>query len=495
MSKKLLTMKKIFLPLFIFLIATEVQAQVQVSFSALGDADDWQLFMSKKILTDLGAGSGGKAVFITFTAGDEGLGSGGSGAVPYYLAKEKGAVYSSKFASDITLQPIYPNTYAVPTATTVVLNGKTLTKYVYGNASGNGMVVNYFLRLPDGGQTGTGFAGTGNKSLKKLKDGTITNITSVDGVNTYTWAQLVNTIKYIIFAEKGNDAQVWINTSSLSAITNPNDHSDHYYSSTAAEEAVSTFLWVGIHEFVMDNSSTLSANLTNEEFEEASAAFGLYNWNLIKNRYNNTLNSTTRAWLSMESSNVLRSPSGTAPALPVVLLSFTGALKGNNVQLDWATTSEINSKEFIIERSNDGVSYRELTRVPAAGYSSTTKKYTYLDIEATDVNYYRLKMVDLDGTSKQSDVVLIKNNSLSQAVSAVTNPFADHIGIRFAKLPKGEVALRLLDMSGKLITTARIYNPLSSVIRLDNTGSLSQGLYVLQVENEGKQYSIKLLKR
>lgn len=488
-------MKRIFLPILVLLLATELRAQVQVSFSALGDADDWQLFMSKKILADLAAGSGGKAVFITFTAGDEGLGSGGSGAIPYYLAKETGAVYSAKFASDVSLAPIYPNTYPVPTAQTVVLNGKTLTKYVYGNASGNGMVVNYFLRLPDGGQAGTGFAGTGNKSLKKLKDGTIANITSVDGVNTYTWAQLVNTIKYIIFAEKGNDAQVWLNTSSLSAITNPNDHSDHYYSSTAAEEAVSNFLWVGIHEFVMDNSSTLSANLTNEEFEDASAAFGVYNWSLIKNRYSNALTSTTRAWLSMESFAVLRSPSGTAPALPVVLLSFTGLLKGNNVQLDWATTSEINSKEFIIEKSNDGVSYRELTRVPAAGYSSITKKYTYLDIEATDVNYYRLKMVDLDGASKQSDVVLVKNNGLSQAVYAVANPFTDHIAVRFAKLPKGEVALRLLDMSGKLINTTRIYNSLSSVIRIENTSALSQGLYILQVESEGKQYAIKLLKQ
>ena len=488
-------MKKIFLPIVFLMTTAVVQAQVQVAFSAVADADDWQLFMSKKMLDDLSAGSGGKSVIITFTAGDLGLGTGGSGTVPYYLAREKGAAYSAKLLSDMALSPIYPNTYAVPTAQNVVLNGKTLVKYVYGNSNGHGQVVNYFLRLPSGGQTGTGYAGTGNVSLKKLKDGTISTLTSVDGVNTYTWASLVNIVKYIIFAEKGNDAQVWMNSPGLSAITNPNDHSDHFYSSTAAEEAVAGFTWVGINEFVMDNSSTLSANLNNEEFEEASGVYGYYNWGVMKNKYSNELTATTRAWIPMESFSILRSPSGTAPALPVILLSFTGTLKGNNVQLDWSTSSEINSREFIIERSTDGINYRELGRVQAAGYSTTTKRYSYLDVEATDINYYRLKMVDIDGTSKQSDVVLVKNNLITQGVYPVTNPFNDHVAVRFAQLPKGEVTIRLMDMSGKLIASSRQYNPLSSIIRIDNTSALSKGLYIVQVENAGKQYSIKLMKQ
>ncbi len=488
-------MKKILLPILILMVAAQARAQVQVTFSILGDQDDWQLFMSRKIITDLSAGSGGKAVFITFTAGDEGLGNGGSGAIPYYLAKEQGAVYSSKFASDISLSPIYPNTYAVPTVQNVVLNGKTLVKYVYGNASGNGMVVNYFLRLPDGGQTGTGYAGTGNVSLKKLKDGNISSITSVDGVNTYTWSSLVNIVRYIIFAEKGNDTQVWMNTSSLNNTTNPNDHSDHHYSSTAAQEAVTSFAWVGINEFIMDNSSTLAANLTNEEHQEAASLFGFYNWIVIKNRYSNKLNSTARSWMPMESFSVLRSPSGTAPALPVVLLSFTGSLRGNNVQLEWATSSEVNSKEFVIEKSYDGVTYHELAKVSAAGYSTDTKQYGYLDREATDINYYRLKMVDLDASSRISNVVIVKNPGLQQTISSIRNPFVDRIDIRFAKLPKGEISMRLVDIAGRTLATNKLVNPVSPIIRFNYNESLSSGVYFLQVAAEGKQYSLKLVKQ
>ncbi|HAO46087.1 MAG TPA: T9SS type A sorting domain-containing protein [Ferruginibacter sp.] len=486
-------MKRITLLLALFLFTQQIRAQLQVSYYIVGDADDWQLFMSNKLISDLDAG--GKVVVITLTAGDEGNGPGmfNGSTTPYYQAKEKGAVYSSKFVADFMNTP-YPLTYGVPSSQVVSINSKNLVKYVYGNSNGVGSVVNYFLRLPDGGQTGAGYAGTGNNSLKKLKDGNIASLTSIDGQNTYTWSQLVNTIYAIIFAEKGADPQVWINVAELNTANNPNDHSDHTYSSMAAQEAVATRLWVGINDYVMNYSSNLADNNTNEEYEDATAAYTMYDWNLIKEKYASQFNSTTRAWLNKEYSAIERNPTGNGP-LPITLLSFTGTLKGNNVLLEWTTSSEINSKEFQLERSSDGVTYRRIGTIAAAGTSSVNKNYKYLDVEATELNYYRLKSVDIDGYSKLSDVVIVKNNGLSQAVYPAVNPFSDYIGVRFAKMPKGQVTVRVMDMSGKLVSTTKVYNPLSSVIRVENTSALSQGLYMVQVENEGRLYGVKMLKQ
>ncbi|HMJ47236.1 MAG TPA: T9SS type A sorting domain-containing protein [Ferruginibacter sp.] len=492
-------MKKIFLLILIFATVSRIHAQSNVSFSVVADADDWQLFMTHKIMADLTFGSGGKAVFITLTAGDEGNGSGGSGAIPYYLARERGSVGSSKFLSEIT-NPQYPHSLPVPTAQPVLVNGKTLTKYVYaGPGGGAGEIVNYFLRLRDGGPTGAGLP-AGSPSLMKLKLGTIPSMTSVDGVNTYTWAQLLNTIRHIIFIEKGSATQVWLNAADLDPVTNPGDHSDHFYSSTAAQEAVSAFSWVGINEFVMNHSSSLTIDLTEQEQVRnlmlESGLFGVYNYYLLRNRYDNKLDATNRAYLGKEAFNVARNPTGSGGALPITLVSFTGTLKGNNVLLEWRTSSELNSKEFQIERSNDGNTYRKLSTVAAAGFSSSQKQYSYLDIEATDINYYRLKMVDQDGMNKQSDVVIVKNSGLIQSVSVMNNPFQDHVNVRFAKIPKGGVTLRLLDLSGKLIQANQSYQPsLSSVIRFDLNSTISKGVYILQVENEGKQYSIKVMKQ
>ncbi len=486
-------MKRILLLLALFISVQKLNAQLQVTYYIVGDADDWQLFMSNNLVADLDAG--GKVVVITLTAGDEGNGiSTFNGAPsPYYITKEKGAVSSSKFVGDYMNTP-YPLTYAIPSATTVSIGGKSITKYYYGNVNGVGSVVNYFLRLPDGGATGAGFPGTLNKSLKKLKDGLIPNITSVDGVTTYTWTELVNTIYSIIFTEKGADPQLWINVASLNTSTNPNDYSDHTYSSMAAQEAVSTRLWIGIREYIMDYSSNLADNLNNEPYQDATAAFSIYDWNLVHDKYGSQFNSTSRAWLRKEYNSVLRSPVGNGP-LPITLISFAGSLKGKNVLLEWVTSAEINSKEFQLERSTDGVNYRKIATIAAAGNSSSTRNYNYLDIEATEINYYRLKCVDIDGYTKFSDVVIVKNPGILQDVFAVTNPFSNYIGVRFAKMPKGEVTLRLLDMSGKLILSTKQYNPLSSVLRIENTAALSKGIYIVQAENAGKLYSIKLVKQ
>jgi GH24 family phage-related lysozyme (muramidase) len=481
-------MRRIFLLILTFAFVYNTHAQQDVTFSVQADADDWQLFMSSKLIND-DLIPGGKVVFITLTAGDEGNGTNAfnGSAIAYYLAKERGSVYSTKFISDYTNFANFPNAAPLPVAQNVVINGKSMVKYVYLN------MVNYFLRLPDGGSTGSGYSGTGNNSLMKLKQGTITSLTSVTGSATYTWTELLNTIYSIILTEKGADPQVWLNTSNLNIVVNPNDHSDHIFSSTAAQEAVATRLWVGINEFVMEHSSNLSANLNNEDYEDACAAFNMYNWSLIKDKYPSKLNSTTRAWLPMEYFSINRSPVGNGP-LPVTLLSFYGTLKGNNVLLDWITSSEFNSKEFQIEKSNDGITYRKLSTIPAAGNSTTLKKYSYLDTEATELNYYQLKIVDIDESNKQSNVVIVKNGKLSQGISAVNNPFKDYINIRFAKIPKGTLTLKLVDLSGRLISTSQIYNPLSSIIRLDYNKALSKGIYILHAESEGEKYSIKLMK-
>lgn len=486
-------MKKIFLLILTSVITNSLLAQA-VSYYVVADQDDWQLYMSKQVATDLDAGK--KVVFITLTAGDGGNGNGISGAAagPYYLSREKGAIYSTKYVGDIYNPPIPPfnNTYPLPNLQTVTVNGKSLTKYYFGNPSGGGALVNYFLRLPDGGPTGAGYTGTGNKSLKKLKEGTIPNMTSVDGLNTYTWAQLTSTILAIIYAERGSQTQVWLNTSSLNTASYP-DISDHVYSSQAAQDAVASQLAVGINEFVMDYSSSLpSNNSTTEEYQVATMLFGVYNWALLLDRYTSQLTPSIRSYFSREYFTQKRAPSG---VLPVTLADFTGTLKSNNILLEWHTSIEINSKEFWLEKSYDGVTYHRIATIAAAGNSNTTKRYNYTDNEVTEYNYYRLNMVDLDGLSKRSNIVLVKNPGITQDVFVTTNPFSDHIGLRFTKVPKGQVSLRLVDLSGKQIAATSVYNNLSPLVRFDLNTAISRGIYVLQVESEGKHYSIKVLKQ
>lgn len=487
-------MKKIFFAVVIICSTASIaQAQLQLSYFIQADADDWQLYMSKKVSADLNAG--GKAVMITLTAGDEGHGTGSfnSSPIAYYLAREQGAVNSSKTISDISYAAYYPFSYAVPTAQVASINGKNIVKYTYGDPSGVANVVSYFLRLPDGGPTGAGFAATSNQSLMKLKMGNITSITSIDGANTYTsWNDLVETILQIILAEKGSDPQFYINTSNLNAGVNPGDHSDHIYSSTAVQEAVNPYLAIGINEFIFDHSSTLPNNISDDDYESAVAAFSSYGWSLINNKYPSVFTTTNRGWLHQEYSSIKRSPIG---ALPVSLLDFSGSLLDKKVVLKWSTSAEYNSKQFVIEKSSDGITYNSLGAVPAAGNSVSLKSYTYEDRDVLPINYYRLKMYDIDGTYKQSNVVVIRNNLIQQSIIYVSNPFTNDITIKFEKVPEKEISVKLFDMSGRMVYSTVINKLQSQLLKLETSRTnISSGLYMLHLACEGNQYNFKVLK-
>lgn len=296
-------LKKLQIVIVVFLLCT-LNTKSQVIYSVQAHQDDWQLFMSSRIVTDLTSGSP-KVVFITLTAGDQGC-----PGCNYYMDRETGAVYSSKFLADHTLGGTPQN---MPTAVNVTVNGKTLVKYTYRNT------VNYFFRLPDGNTNGAGYPTTGSQSLQRLNTGAIStmsvlNHTSAEPAYTYTWASLVATIQAIINSEKITGQQAWLHSTSLNTGYNPGDHSDHRYSATASQAAVPTpaFSWVGITGFMNYASSVQPSNLTSTQHENAAMFFGLEAWAISEGEYANEFNSVHQAWMAMDYYEVVRTPSGTA---------------------------------------------------------------------------------------------------------------------------------------------------------------------------------------
>ncbi len=310
----------LFTLLTVCFVSLQTTAQfTSVAFSIQAHEDDWQLFMSSKIVADMNV-SNRKLVFITLTAGD---GSAGAASyapsnVPFYLSRENGSVYSSKYAADLTTGTTPQD---VPLVSTVTINGKNIAKYTYKNT------VNYFLRLPDGNGNGTGFNNTGNQSLERLRGGTIAAMNVVGyttsppangpAAYTYTWSQLTATIRQIILNEKITGTQSWVQAASTNTGSyNTGDHSDHIYSSWAVQDAIAiapALTWVGVNGFRDYNSSSFGANLNSVDHENASALFGLTNWGLIEAQYATNFNSGHKVWLPMDYFQVLITPSGTAP--------------------------------------------------------------------------------------------------------------------------------------------------------------------------------------
>lgn len=99
---------------------------------------------------------------------------------------------------------------------------------------------------------------------------------------------------------------------------------------------------------------------------------------------------------------------------PLLLLASTDVINLNAeyssglVKVQWQTSSEVNVKEFIIDKSSDGVNFYKLTSETAKGSSSS---YSVLDLNPHSKNtllYYRIKVVDYDGTVNTSEPVSVR---------------------------------------------------------------------------------------
>jgi len=87
--------------------------------------------------------------------------------------------------------------------------------------------------------------------------------------------------------------------------------------------------------------------------------------------------------------------------LPIELLSFETMTITDGVELNWVTASEMNTSHFVVQRSADLIDWQPIGELGAAGSSFTTLDYRFMDTDPKDgVNYYRLRMVDLDGTEE-----------------------------------------------------------------------------------------------
>ena len=176
--------------------------------------------------------------------------------------------------------------------------------------------------------------------------------------------------------------------------------------------------------------------------------------------------------------------------LPVELLSFEGRALGHANELTWSTASEEEFSHFEIERSADGVDFKILDEVRGNGNTAEVSEYAYLDRAFLNGhNYYRLKMVDLDGSFEYSNIVLLRT-STDGNISVFPNPSKNTIKIQFQTLFEGSADFSITDMSGKTVMQGNISSENPDL----DINSLAAGLYILQVNGENVNGTVKLIK-
>jgi hypothetical protein len=279
--------------------AEDVQPEGKVSFYFAAHEDDWQLFMNPSAFMDV-ANAKAKSVFIHTTAGDGGGGTGNGGRkYPYYRARENGAEVAIRFMADSDSRP------GNRVVSRMQFNGHPIHSIVYRNTE------TYFLRLPDGHPSGSGFPQTGFQSLERFATGKISTFSAIDGSTTYHgWADLVSTLKAILDYERGTAPSIQLNIPDLNSDTNPGDHSDHRMTAKAALEAAKELTCARRVHYVEYASARLSENLTGQQRDMESSVLAATAAGILAFDHYSVWNPYLRSYLGR---NYFRTEEGTGP--------------------------------------------------------------------------------------------------------------------------------------------------------------------------------------
>ncbi len=181
--------------------------------------------------------------------------------------------------------------------------------------------------------------------------------------------------------------------------------------------------------------------------------------------------------------------------LPAKLVDFAGLNKGSYNQLHWVVAEEQQLSRYELERSVDGISYQKVATKQAAN-STSMITYTHNDPVGIGVSeyYYRLKVIDIDGSFMYSSIVFIRAVSKTK-ITVLNNPFRDLIVLQYSTGCDQKISVAMYNSGGALIRR-QDYNATagSGAYTLFGFDNLTAGLYYLKTESGDFMQTFKLVK-
>lgn len=164
--------------------------------------------------------------------------------------------------------------------------------------------------------------------------------------------------------------------------------------------------------------------------------------------------------------------------LPATWDQFTANNQNANVQLLWSTLQEINTNYYLVQRSEDGIRFQNISRVEAAGNSSEKTSYQYTDgAPLKNQSYYRICLTDRDGKQTYSPIRKIQRDAKAM-VKLYPVPANNQLTIDAgAEFLQGSA--RILNLNGQELMRV----PLNGAIQHISINKLSSGQYLLALPN------------
>jgi hypothetical protein len=202
--------------------------------------------------------------------------------------------------------------------------------------------------------------------------------------------------------------------------------------------------------------------------------------------------------ISGQGSNPMPAP---AP-LPVTLTSFQAKRVNQQIQLNWATASEMDNDYFTIEQSTDGVTFQIVGKqVKGAGNSMVALTYSQevYDANPTKAQYFRLKQTDTDGAFEYSKTVVVAPaNAASKTqvkVAAYPNPTpSGKVNLEVSNISETAATITVFHSAGKVVLQKQVQLVSGASVEID-LADQKAGVYLVQVQTGASKETLRVIKQ
>jgi hypothetical protein len=177
--------------------------------------------------------------------------------------------------------------------------------------------------------------------------------------------------------------------------------------------------------------------------------------------------------------------------LPIKLKSFNSAYKNNSVILNWQSMYENNFDFYQLEKSIDANQFTTVATIKGKSINGNAADYSFTDASIVkDKQYYRLKMVNRDGSFNYSQVITSSSKS-SLEISLYPNPVNNLLVVTHQQLSE-TVTLQIFNQEGKLVKSATTQKGTAQTTI--DVESLNKGAYALYFLVNGNSSVLKFVK-
>ena len=178
-------------------------------------------------------------------------------------------------------------------------------------------------------------------------------------------------------------------------------------------------------------------------------------------------------------------------ALGMNFISLILHNEGNYLRVDWHTSSEINMKMYVVEKSLDGINFTK--QAGFTPYNTITANYGWLDPLTPETNeYYRIKAVAMDGTFTYSNIVKYSFLKPKSPIKIYPNPAIDKITVSYNQLTEGS-NLIIYNLAGNKVVSDNLV--VGSSLYTLNISALAAGTYLAEVVTKNEKHTAIFIKK